>query len=248
MWALHSVSEFCWKQKKVYVYLCGYECNLVTVVKKRLEISVEIVPLIYTHLSSHERGVAAQAEKLDLPSPAESCSDGSAQNSRGSLDRIPWLTLPCASIPVSGWRWPSAYGYVTVVTQTGNRESQEQHHWRIMSSRPVMALHIYSRSLFSQHSLLQDLEMPRSTIRILLVGAVYDSLILKAPFRSLCRVQEHLIYKQKRSDCVSFVWVINISQVLWGSGLPAVCSFLKGTLLNYKCACTKRAGFCCKLG
>lgn len=53
------------------------------------------------------------------------------------------------------------------------------------------------------------------------------------------QVYESLICKQKCSDGASFPWIINTSQVFWGSGLPIAHSFLRGTLLNDGCACIK---------
>lgn len=173
---------------------------------------------------------------------------------RKAFERIPWLTLPCACAPRNS---QCLMMTVSLWLCHGSDTNWKQGKLGIASLEDVTLPACYRAAHLQPFpfllaspldSLLPRLETLCSAIHMLLAGTLCSSLILKATFGSLCKVHECLICKQKRSDCRAFVWIVTISQVLWGSTLPTARSVLKGTLLNYICARIRMAGVCCKLG
>lgn len=147
-WLCYSVSVFCWKRRGG-----SYECNLVRVVKKD-ENYKNCTTYLYTSGISWKKYHTTRLRNWIYQALLRAILTALSKTWRNTFDRIPWLTLACvcAPITVSDWWWLSPYGYVMVVTQTGNREDRNSITGGSCTPSHITTQHIYSLSLFSQLS------------------------------------------------------------------------------------------------
>lgn len=167
-----------------------------------------------------------------------------AINRRTAFERIPALVHPAK---VSSWWQPYPHYYVMVVSnwKEGNVRTSIGGGSHLSSMLPRCTFTVIP---FAPSPAIRCASISWNSMLSILYFAGWYNLLQPFHIQQPMQVYESLLCKQKCSDGASFAWIVNISQVLWGSGLPIAHSFLRGTLLNDGSTCIKMAGSGCKLG